>query len=145
MDQIALEEERTLVDKFLKEIMQSHPKATYGEMMIRSALDQGAVDMLLLSEALRKKNVFFNCRQCKHEWSITVDKIPEIPDCPDCQADADQVREDSDKEIDLLDEFTELAGQSAANVKLISTDSEEGMTLMTAFGGMAAILRWSWS
>lgn len=145
MDQIALEEERTLVDKFLKEIMQSHPKATYGEMMIRSALDQGAVDMLLLSESLRKKTVFFNCRQCKHEWSITVDKTPEMPDCPDCQADADQVREDSDKEIDLLDEFTELAGQSAANVKLISTDSEEGMTLMTAFGGMAAILRWSWS
>ena len=61
------------------------------------------------------------------------------------EQDADQVREDSDKEIDLLDEFTELAGQSAANVKLISTDSEEGMTLMTAFGCMAAILRWAWS
>ena len=59
MDQIALEEERTLVDNFLKEIMQAHPKATYGEMMIRSALDQGAIDTLLLSEALRKKTVFF--------------------------------------------------------------------------------------
>ena len=70
-----------MVDNFLKEIMQAHPKATYGEMMIRSAFDQGAVDTLLLSEALRKKTVFFNCRQCKHEWSFTVDKNPEIPDC----------------------------------------------------------------
>jgi peptide chain release factor subunit 1 len=76
---------------------------------------------------------------------MTVEKTPEIPDCPDCKANADQVRGDSDKDIDLLDEFTELAGQSAASVKLISTDSEEGMTLMTAFGGMAAILRWPWS
>jgi peptide chain release factor subunit 1 len=145
MDQIALEEERTFVDRFLKEIMQAHPKATYGEMMIRSALDQGAVDTLLLSESLRKRTVFFHCRQCKNEWSLSVERIIEIPDCPSCKATSDQVREDPGKEIDLLDELSELATQSAADVKLISTDSEEGMTLKQAFGGMAAILRWAWS
>ena len=63
MDKIELDEERKLVDRFLKEIMNAHPRATYGEVMIRSALDQGAVDTLLLSEALRKKTVHFNCRQ----------------------------------------------------------------------------------
>ena len=52
MDQIELDGERKMVDNFLREVMQAHPKATYGEMMIRSALDQGAVDMLLLSEGL---------------------------------------------------------------------------------------------
>ena len=41
MDQIELDAERELVDNFLREVMQAHPKATYGEMMIRSALDQG--------------------------------------------------------------------------------------------------------
>ncbi len=145
MDKIELDEERQLVDRFLKEIMNAHPKATYGEMMIRSALDQGAVDTLLLSEALRKKKVFFNCRQCKHEWSLTIEGIHEIPDCPECNADATQVREDESKEIDLIDELAGLATQSAASVRLISTDSEEGMTLKQAFGGTAALLRWSWS
>ncbi len=145
MDKIELDEERKFVDRFLKEIMNAHPKATYGEMMIRSALDQGAVDTLLISESLRKKKVFFNCRQCKHDWSLTSEGVTQIPDCPDCGADSDQVREDESKEIDLIDELSLLASQSAAGVRLISTDSEEGMTLKQAFGGMAALLRWSWS
>ena len=44
MHEIELDAERQLVDQFLAEIMKQHPKATYGEMMIRSALEQGAVD-----------------------------------------------------------------------------------------------------
>ena len=39
MDQIELDVERTIVDRFLQEVMQANPKATYGEVMIRSALD----------------------------------------------------------------------------------------------------------
>ena len=38
MDQIELDAERSLVDHFLREVMQNHPKATYGEAMVRSAL-----------------------------------------------------------------------------------------------------------
>ena len=54
MHEIELDAERQLVDQFLAEIMKQHPKATYGEMMIRSALEQGAVDTLLLSEGIAK-------------------------------------------------------------------------------------------
>jgi len=52
MDQIELDIERNIVDNFLREVMKTNPKATYGEMMIRQALNQGAVSMLLLSEGL---------------------------------------------------------------------------------------------
>ena len=52
MDQIELDIERNLVDNFLREVMQTNPKATYGEVMIRQALNQGAVSMLLLSEGI---------------------------------------------------------------------------------------------
>ena len=62
MDQIELDVERTIVDEFLQEVMKSNPKATYGEMMIRSALDQGAVSTLLLSEAITKRRVTWFCR-----------------------------------------------------------------------------------
>ena len=141
MDQIELDAERELVDNFLREVMQAHPKATYGEMMIRSALDQGAVDTLLLSEGLRKRRVGWYCKPCSNEWEATQNSRSEIPDCPKCGSE--DVREDPDRTRDIIDELTELAGHTSAKVSLISMDSEEGATLQTSFGGIAALLRYS--
>lgn len=141
MDQIELDAERELVDNFLREVMQAHPKATYGEMMIRSALDQGAVDTLLLSEGLRKRRVGWNCKHCSHQWESTQNSRSEIPNCPKCESE--DVREDPERTRDIIDELTELAGHTSANVSLISLDSEEGATLHTSFGGIAALLRYS--
>ncbi|MCH2641711.1 MAG: peptide chain release factor aRF-1 [Candidatus Thalassarchaeum sp.] len=145
MHEIELDAERQLVDQFLAEIMKQHPKATYGEMMIRSALEQGAVDTLLLSEGLRKVRQAYVCRQCQHGWQITTDRLVEIPNCPSCNAASDQVREDPDNTISLMDELTTLAGHSSSKVKLISMDTEEGATLMEAFAGLGALLRYPWS
>ena len=141
MDQIELDAERKIVDNFLREVMQAHPKATYGEMMIRSALDQGAVDMLLLSEGLKKRRVGWRCKPCKHEWEASQNHRSEIPDCPKC--DSEDIREDPDRTMDMIDELTQLAGHTSAKVRLISMDSEEGATLYTSFGGIAAMLRYS--
>ena len=141
MDQIELDAERELVDNFLREVMQAHPKATYGEMMIRSALDQGAVDTLLLSEGLRKRRVGWYCKPCSHEWEATQNSRSEIAECPKCGSE--DVREDPDRTRDIIDELTELAGHTSAKVSLISMDSEEGATLQTSFGGIAALLRYS--
>jgi len=69
----------------------------------------------------------------------------EIPSCPSCNAAADQVREDSENTITLMDELTILAGHSSSKVKLISMDTEEGATLMEAFAGLGALLRYPWS
>ncbi len=129
MDQIELDAERELVDNFLREVMQAHPKATYGEMMIRSALDQGAVDTLLLSEGLRKRRVGWYCKPCSNEWEATQNSRSEIPDCPKCGSE--DVREDPDRTRDIIDELTELAGHTSAKVSLVSMDSEEGATLQT--------------
>ncbi|RUA01671.1 MAG: peptide chain release factor 1 [Candidatus Poseidoniales archaeon] len=145
MDQIELDEERTLVDRFLQEIMQAHPKATYSEMLVRSALDQGAVDTLLLSENLRKRREVYSCRQCQHTWELTVEGRPAIPGCPECKAKGDQVRINEEAGRDLTDDLAEIAKRSSASVKYISMDTEEGATLMTAFGGVAALLRWPWT
>ena len=140
MDQIELDAERELVDNFLREVMQAYPKATYGEMMIRSALDQGAVDTLLLSEGLRKRRVGWNCKPCSHQWEATQNSRSEIPNCPNCGSE--DVREDPDRTRDIIDELTELAGHTSAKVSLISMESEEGATLQTSFGGIAALLRY---
>jgi peptide chain release factor subunit 1 len=140
MDQIELDVERRIVDEFLQEVMKSNPKATYGEMMIRSALDQGAVSTLLLSEALTKRRITWFCKACKSEWVRTHEKSNDNPSCPECKSD--KVVEDEDNSMDLIDELTILAGHTSAKVRLISLDTEEGSTLNTAFGGIAALLRY---
>ncbi len=140
MDQIELDIERTIVDEFLREVMRANPKATFGEVMVRSALDQGAVSTLLLSESLTKRRVGWNCKNCKHEWETTQTKLSDIPNCPKCESE--KVREESERTMELIDELSILAGHTSAQVKLISMDTEEGATLSTAFGGIAALLRY---
>jgi len=143
MDQIELDVERKLVDNFLREVMQAHPKATYGEMMVRDALDQGAVATVLLSEGLRKRRVGWICKSCSNEWSQTHNSLTDIPNCPKCNSD--NLVEDPDKTMDLIDELTELATHTSAKVTLVSLDTEEGATLHNSFGGIAAMLRYAWS
>jgi len=140
MDQIELDRERTLVDGFLREVMQTSPKATYGEAMVRSALENGAVASLLLSEALSKRRVVFLCKACKHEWKETQNRLSDVSDCPECNSD--NVHEDPERTMDLIDELTILAGHTSAEVRLVSLDTEEGATMNTAFGGIAALLRY---
>ncbi len=140
MDQIELDAERKLVDSFLREVMQAHPKATYGEVMIRNALEQGAVERLLLSENVSKRRVVWRCKSCGNEWVSTQNRRSETSDCKSCTSG--DVREDDEKSMDLIDELTLIAGHTSASVTLISMDTEEGATLYEAFGGIAALLRY---
>lgn len=141
MDQIELDVERTIVDRFLQEVMQANPKATYGEVMIRSALDQGAVETLLISEAVTKRRVQWICKAGKNTWKTSHDKSSAPPNCPECGSD--KVFEDEENSMELIDELTVLAGHTSAKVRIISLDTEEGATLNTAFGGIAALLRYA--
>lgn len=141
MDQIELDVERTIVDRFLQEVMQANPKATYGEVMIRSALDQGAVETLLISEAVTKRRVKWDCKECKNTWKTSHYKSSAPPNCPECGSD--KASEDEEESMELIDELTVLAGHTSAKVRIISLDTEEGATLNTAFGGIAALLRYA--
>ena len=141
MDQIELDVERTIVDRFLQEVMQANPKATYGEVMIRSALDQGAVETLLISEAVTKRRVQWICKECKNNWKTSHHKSSVRPNCPECGSE--KVLEDEENSMKLIDELTVLAGHTSAKVRIISLDTEEGATLNTAFGGIAALLRYA--
>ena len=44
--------------------------------------------------------------------------------------------------MDLADDFIEKAEEMNTDVEFISTETEEGMQLFRAFGGIAAILRY---
>tara|TARA_B100000131_G_C18099345_1_gene605340 strand:+ start:308 stop:1552 length:1245 start_codon:yes stop_codon:yes gene_type:complete len=139
MGEIELDSERQLMNSFLKEVMQTYPKATYGEKMIRQALDQGAVSNLLVSESLRKRMVDLHCSICGADWTVSLGRVQAIPPCSKCKTD------EATKEVaerDLIDELSEMAMRSSAAVSFISTDTEEGLQLYQGFGGLAAILRY---
>jgi len=140
MGEIELDTERRIMDVFLSELIKNHPKATYGEKMVIQALDQGAVQKLLISEALRKSSLTLQCGSCKHEWKVTIGRMEAIPNCPTCDGSGDKAKELEN--ISLIDELSAKAAKSSSELVYISTDTEEGSQLMLGFGGLAAILRY---
>ena len=139
MGEIELDSERQVVNEFLREIMQTYPKATYGEAMVRRALDEGAVGRLLISETLRQRMVTISCNPCRNEWIAKVEQMSALPACPSC-GEENKLKEQSS--ISLIDELVELSTRTSAEVIFISEDSEEGASLKAGFGGLAALLRY---
>lgn len=108
----------------------------YGEEEVRYALDMGAVDMLLLSDALSKRRVSIQCAN-GHVHEMTVKDADQRFICPDCGQSAQVVSDE-----DLIDDFFNRADAFNTRLQLISGDSEEGDMLLKAFGGVAALLRY---
>ena len=107
-------------------------------MMIRNALDAGAVDTLLISESVRKSRVSLKCSACGNEWEASIGNLDENPDCPSCESN--KVTELS--RLSLVDDFIEIAQKTNAQIKFVSVDTEEGAQLSEGFAGLAALLRY---
>ena len=133
--------EKKLVQRFIKELIKEKGLASYGEDEVRKNVIMGAVDVLLLSEDLTSMRKTFTCPSCGYEKEITVKTQSEADSleekCPNCN---ETLKETSS--IDLTDEFVEKAEEMNTDVEFISTETEEGMQLFRAFGGIAAVLRY---
>lgn len=141
---LELTQERELVQHFLKLLVNDEP-VTYGEKEVRYALQIGAVETVLLSEDLDLYRVTIVCDVCgyREEKTISEEKLKEFKEnltdvnCPECGNLKLTIRD----EKELVEDFSEMAEATGATVELISTETEEGMQLMRAFGGIAALLR----
>ncbi len=140
----AVIEEKHLMERFFKELVKDNGLAAYGEQSIRANLELGAVDILLLSDKLRKARITITCDSCGYSEERTIliepGRDPEDVDpgaCPKCNVSLSVT--DS---ADIIAELTSLADGSNSQVAIISDDFEEGSQLYTAFGGIAAILRY---
>ena len=136
--------EKSFMDRFLKELVKDDGLAAYGEESIRKNLELGSVDTLLLSGNLRKSRLRIKCQSCGYteERTVNLEAGKTVRDiafgsCPTCTSPL--VLEE---EIDIIDELAKFADQSSAKVEIISDDFEEGSILFSAFGGIAAILRY---
>lgn len=140
MGEIELDAERQVMNEFLSELVKPHPKAAYGEKMVREALEQGAVGRLLVSEGLRKKTITYQCGSCDTEWTVSVGREDPTPKCPSCKASSDGAKEL--KSISIIEELGALAAKSNTEIVYISVDTEEGSQLMLGFSGLAGICRY---
>jgi len=136
LEDLSLMKEKGLMNRFMEELRKPDGGNTaYGELQVRSALEMGAVDILLISESMEKTTYEYSCPGCgkKGELSQKSDQVK----CPDCGAEVEIT-----SEIDIVNDLYELADAYGTKVELISTDSEEGDMLMKAFSGLAAITRY---
>jgi len=136
--------EKDLMQRFLKELVKEDGLASYGEESVRKNLGLGAVDILLLSSKLRKSRLKLRCANCGRVEERTIQVEPgthvkdlEFGHCPNCSSPIIL-----DEEVDIVEELTQTADLSSSKVEIISDDFEEGSILYSAFGGIAAILRY---
>ncbi|WGI18160.1 peptide chain release factor aRF-1 [Methanonatronarchaeum sp. AMET-Sl] len=143
LERIETMEERRAAKEFLKKLVEDENMVTYGEKEVRKAIRIGAVEKLVISEELRKYRVNITCSECNYSKDITVkgEGPKEIKNryenCPECNGELDIEVED------VVTELAEMTDNMGGEVVFVSTDFEEGQQLYNAFGGVAAILRFS--
>ncbi len=139
LEELDVIKDRRLMQRFLNEIRKDSGLAIYGEEEVRNALMAGAVESLLISDALEKYRIKAKCKNCGYELEEVREKLDEIK-CPKCNIPMEIV-----EKKDVVEEYAELAESSGAEVEIIGRESEEGEILYKAFGGIAAILRYKWN
>lgn len=136
-------QDKVLMRRFMKELVSDKGLAAYGENEVRHNLELGAVEVLLLSEDLRKTRAKIECtsRSCDFsEYQTRTASTAPVGSCLKCGAALAITKEE-----DIVSELSKLADLSKTEVKIISTEFEEGEQLYKAFGGIAAILRYKTS
>jgi peptide chain release factor subunit 1 len=140
-------EEKKIMERFFKELVHEPGLAAYGEKEVRHFLMLGAVETILLSDDLDLRRTTVQCQNSDFSKEVTLDSLgllrlrEEVSSqkCPQCE----NLRLEVGDDVDLVEELSELTEQTNAEVRIISTETEEGKQLMVAFGGIAAILRYA--
>jgi peptide chain release factor subunit 1 len=143
LSDLEVTQDKEIMRRFMRELVSDKGLAAYGEKEVRHNLVLGAVDVLILSEDVRKTRAKIVCtnRSCDYTDSQTRSGSSEpVGTCLKCSSPLT-----IEEEVDIVSDLSKLAELSGAEVKIISTEFEEGAQLFRAFGGIAAILRYKTS
>jgi peptide chain release factor subunit 1 len=130
--------DKNAMERFFRELHDGD-LATYGFEPTRRNLVMGSVETLLISEDLRQDVVTYECSNGHEERTLlTPHEEASDHECSECgETVAEGEREDA------IDHLIAIADQRGTETQFISTDFEKGEQLLSAFGGVAGILRYS--
>ena len=130
-------QDKQVMEEFFEELHDGK-RATYGFGPTRENLIMGSVDQLLISEDLRKDVLVYETGGREYAEFVDSSAQPEEIECQDTgETVTEWEREDA------IDHLIDIAEQRGTETVFISTDFEKGEQLLTAFGGVAGILRYS--
>jgi len=137
--------EKTILQNFFKNISNESGLAVYGYSEVKKVLEMGAVEVLILSENLDLLDVKIKCSNCGYTENRTVREVEmselesEIQDtsCTKCNSNSFDIVE----KISVIEELASIAETMGTDVEIISSETEEGESIYSTFGGVVAILR----
>lgn len=135
-----LVKEKQIIDKFLGEAARDG-LATYGQAEVEKAIEERRVATLIISEDIPWSVFRIFCEHCASE-EVVIAKDPKTFEeskirCSKCGSRVEVL-----EEISYLDYMIEKAKAIGAQVRVISTETNEGENFYTGFGGIAALLRY---
>ena len=133
-------EDKQVMEEFFEELHDGD-LATYGFEPTRENLMMGAVDRLLISEDLREDVVTYECSQGHTEREL-IDRTKSTPDHT-CSRCGEEIDAEAGEREDAIDHLMDIADNRGTETIFVSTDFEKGEQLLTAFGGVAGLLRYS--
>jgi len=131
-------QDKQIMEEFFEQLHDGN-RATYGFGPTRENLMMGAVEQLLISEDLRKDVVAYECSQGHDDYEFLDHN--EEPDNHSCSTCGETV--EAGEREDAIDHLMNIANQRGTETVFVSTDFEKGEQLLTAFGGVAGLLRYS--
>lgn len=133
----SIAKEKELLGKFFTGL-EKNELVTYGVEEVKSALESGAVDTLMISEEFDWVRVNFEC-DCGFQIKLDIprSRLKSGQKCKKCKG---WMKPDKGEMLDLTDVLMEKAEKTGTKVQMISTETREGFQFKE-LGGLAAMLR----
>ncbi len=128
-----LHKEQQIIKKFMEAVVRTN-LATYGIKEVITALEEGRVDKVLVSDGFEMDVKEYICLDCEHIFRSS----DESPVCNNCNSNNVEIMEITEP----AEYFSELAKKTNATVVIVSRETPEGEQFFTGFGGLGAILRY---
>lgn len=135
-----LVKERQIIDKFLGEVARDG-LATYGQAEVEKSIEESRVSVLIISEDLPWIVFRIFCEHCQNTEVVIV-KEPETFEESKLRCSKCGSKIETTEEITYLDYMIERAKSVGAQIRVISTETNEGKNFYDGFGGIAALLRY---
>ncbi len=136
ISQASVAREEKILSRFFDELGKDSGLAVYGFHETTEELQEGSVEILLLSEGFDWIKAAFECSSCSYtEEKILPRSMTSEQKCPKC-GNMMGVKE----EKDMTDEIIKKAEEMGTHVEIISTDTQKGEQLKE-LGGIGGILR----